>query len=211
MHVVRAAMIATACALAMASPATRVAASDTVQRAEVPRIGERPRAWRPGVRGGGDTAARAWSAHGGPRCRNLSLLWRRDAPDGALRIVHESACRDDLAAFAPLALVDCRVLVAGLDAARSVVWWTQIRDPRQMRPMLAPPTGDPAADRESQRIHSQWSTAPSAIFELAISGDSRIRRLELHEPAGCDPGHAMRAIGGVDLPAPGAPIAARPR
>ena len=55
-------MIATACALAMASPATRVAASDTVQRAEVPRIAEKLRAWLPGVRVDEDTLARAWSA-----------------------------------------------------------------------------------------------------------------------------------------------------
>lgn len=204
-------MIATACALAMAGPATRVAASDTVQRAEVPRIAEKLRAWLPGVRVDEDTLARAWSAHGGPRCRDLSLLWRRDAPDGALRIVHESACRDDLAAFAPLALVDCRVLVAGLDATRSVVWWTQIRDPRAIHPTLAPPGGDPAADRAARAAHSIESIAPAASFDLAVSGDARIVRLELHEPAGCEPGHAMRAIGGVDLPAPGAPASARPR
>lgn len=189
-----------ACAIAAAGTVAPVDASDTVQRAEVPRIAERLRASLPGLRVDEDAIARAWSAHGGPRCRRLSLLWRKDAPEGALSLIHESACRDDLAAFAPLALVDCRVLVVGLDATRSVVWWTQIRDPRTIHPTLAPPTGDPAADRAAGEAHSRSMIAPSASFEVAVSGDARIARLELYEPVECRPGHAMRPIGGVDLP-----------
>jgi hypothetical protein len=140
-------------------------------------------------------------------CRNLSLVWRATAEvdagaavDGKVEFVHQSVCRAGADPRAPARLTGKGILIVALGRDRTLLWWREQPDPRDVRPLLPPEEGASGRATAARRSHAQRLRAGAALFDVPIPANVRIDVLELYDVRRADGRSTPMMLGRVEVP-----------